>query len=1367
MFCYPSVRSSTRRGRLSSGKRGFALLITITLLAFLVLLLVSLASLTRVETQVASNSQQIAQARQNALFALNLALGQLQKAAGPDQRVTATADILANTDPTKKKWTGVWDTRTANLNDPPVWLVSQASPAAADLPKNNTAAPTLAANVSSSTTAVRLVGAKSADISASIPANAGNEVVVPLQNIQADNIPGLAAGPATVGRFGYWVGDEGVKARINLTDPYAAQTDTLSLLNRIDSAQRNAWELFSGSTSPTPSSVDPASVITDTMITKADRMLSPQQIALLANSDSSAPANATTVLQTLVNSRFHDYTLWSAGVQADVKNGGLKWDLSTGFEQAAAVPLTNATNLFRLSEFGDNAPQMRDSSTNQLNSPVSSYSTSAGGAPAASLVSFVFTPPINAGGVSTFLRGPTWHLLRSHYLLYQERTPSTPSSTPLRGRALYPSGKTLGLGQNTPAALYEVYNALSNNADPGTNRMAAGQLVPRLTQAGIAPYIQRVFVRFGIKTTYRSDVDRYVVNLVMNPIVVLHNPYNVDISLTSLSGAQNQYGLTTGAPKIAGLINLFDSTGAGLPLTARIKVNGFDYMPSGREGGAGTKVLDLARNHLVNSSKTFNLLIPELTLKAGESRALYPQTIGINELDQPTIRNDPVRSSTDNTYVTLGVTPNAFGGFLISLLNGVRDNSPYVPVRPASAGDVNPGHPSARTNPVINETALQYTSYSGGATATEIWCKADDNVSVVFNTIGGSFDLKYSLESLAGDTAYQSNTDNSSLTYQLNASFPPYTSGTPTGINAYVKDYTGYTKDNSLLGLPANACTTTKYCFAVDLFVKSADHDADKAGRPFVISNPVAFEQQDSAMGDQALGGSNNGTRGFPGIMPAYQLNFATLDPNQGLANFMSTVNGRAYWGPSRESAGGLLNNTLINIPSRPLTSLADFQHANIAIFGYQPYFAVGNSYASPYVPANLDPPANLVGFAGATAKPYFLYDLSYLMNEALWDKYFFSSLSQELSPSSGTWNNTDATLSASIQTWAAGQRTLPNARMVPYNGNRITAAANLSTLKTAYRQAAASLLTLGSFNINSRSIDAWAAVLGAARGISVVADGGGSPGPTPVTNATAIPRMTPTGQQSDNSPISSATWNGFTALSDAQIRQLAKTIVDEITRRQGNKVVPGPFRSLGEFINRSLQNDLNSGVSSNGAKGPLQAALDEPSNSLSPNYRFFNDPSFRDIKTAQGDSKWKYQWATSTNSGADYLAGQGPTTSTAQGFLLQADVLQQIGPFLSARSDTFVIRTFGESINPATGASAGKAWCEAVVQRLPDYVDQTDTKLSTAPSDGLKTALYDATPPYKTDAYGTITNNIGTNNQTFGRRFKIVSFRWLTAQDI
>ena len=83
------------------------------------------------------------------------------------------------------------------------------------------------------------------------------------------------------------------------------------------------------------------------------------------------------------------------------------------------------------------------------------------------------------------------------------------------------------------------------------------------------------------------------------------------------------------------------------------------------------------------------------------------------------------------------------------------------------------------------------------------------------------------------------------------------------------------------------------------------------------------------------------------------------------------------------------------------------------------------------------------------------------------------------------------------------------------------------------------------------------------------------------------------------------------------------------------------------------------------------------------------------------------------------------------------------LAPVLFPRSDTFVVRTYGEAVNPATGATEGRAWCEATVQRVPDYFDPAD------PAETAPAAL------------------TSTLNQTFGRRFKIVSFRWLTRSDI
>lgn len=86
------------------------------LVAFLVLILVGLATFSRVETQVAANNQNLPKARQNTLFALNVALGRLQETAGPDQRVTARADIDATAVETNRRWTGVWDSDPASAS---------------------------------------------------------------------------------------------------------------------------------------------------------------------------------------------------------------------------------------------------------------------------------------------------------------------------------------------------------------------------------------------------------------------------------------------------------------------------------------------------------------------------------------------------------------------------------------------------------------------------------------------------------------------------------------------------------------------------------------------------------------------------------------------------------------------------------------------------------------------------------------------------------------------------------------------------------------------------------------------------------------------------------------------------------------------------------------------------------------------------------------------------------------------------------------------------------------------------------------------------------------------------------------------------
>lgn len=82
----------------------------------------------------------------------------------------------------------------------------------------------------------------------------------------------------------------------------------------------------------------------------------------------------------------------------------------------------------------------------------------------------------------------------------------------------------------------------------------------------------------------------------------------------------------------------------------------------------------------------------------------------------------------------------------------------------------------------------------------------------------------------------------------------------------------------------------------------------------------------------------------------------------------------------------------------------------------------------------------------------------------------------------------------------------------------------------------------------------------------------------------------------------------------------------------------------------------------------------------------------------------------------------------------------------LSAHDDTFIIRAYGESKHSVTGETESSAWCEAIVQRRADYVDSVADDSTVMPSES------------------TLTSEI---NKRFGRRFSVISFRWLSSDDV
>ena len=307
--------------------RGFALLITVTLLAFLVLLLVSLASLTRVETRVAANSQQLALARQNAQFALNLALGRLQSLSGKDRRITATSGAFAvGVNAGKKNWTGVWNTETTAAVPPLLaWLVSDTSPNPATAP--------LAAG-STAGAGVLLLGPGT--LGATAPAD--DQVMLERRTITATQVPGFAAATSrTIGHYAWWVADEGVK--LNLAVP--SRIDQLSAIDAgfTDDADRDRLaqhiaprtgvEMFGAFALQAENDAD--SLVRWHNLRQA---LTPAQLKLPATLGISAAAQEFLALNT------HQFTTASRGVLSDsslasttanetqMQRGGLRKNLS-------------------------------------------------------------------------------------------------------------------------------------------------------------------------------------------------------------------------------------------------------------------------------------------------------------------------------------------------------------------------------------------------------------------------------------------------------------------------------------------------------------------------------------------------------------------------------------------------------------------------------------------------------------------------------------------------------------------------------------------------------------------------------------------------------------------------------------------------------------------------------------------------------------------------------------------------------------------------------------------------------------------------------------------------------------------------------
>ena len=446
-----------------------------------------------------------------------------------------------------------------------------------------------------------------------------------------------------------------------------------------------------------------------------------------------------------------------------------------------------------------------------------------------------------------------------------------------------------------------------------------------------------------------------------------------------------------------------------------------------------------------------------------------------------------------------------------------------------------------------------------------------------------------------------------------------------------------------------------------------------------------------------------------------------------------SDTTGRGYIITGFNKADGLSRCVIAELPVRPITSLGELVNWDLRYENPIPPFAInliGNSDATPLLPPDKVVNANDAGLAVNLQ-----YDDSYCANHLLFDDWFVSSIA----PNPSHFGSSGRSQKETYTGFLTGATPLANRAYRPIPED-LAAAANASTLfqrnvdpVNAWSTIASRLEVEGMFNVNSTSVTAWRALLGHARDQRVPhireSGRGWSAGLSDATDH-VWSRFSIAGDAEAGTPGSSGAFPeatefaGYRTVDDKFLDALAGEVVAQVRAR-------GPFLSLAEFVNRQLSaGDL-------ALAGTIQAAL----NKLAENKSTDPFSEIRELSSVATTDPPSPARATYDEEYKFRQAAAGHSAYGLPGWTRQADILRPLAPILSARDDTFTIRTYGDA-RDKSGMILASAWCEATVRRTRGFVDPADAaELTTAP-----------TRPA---------------NQTFGRRYVVVSFRWLAPDEV
>ena len=499
----------------SRDSKGFALVVTVSLLVLLSVIALGFLSLSAVTLRSGTQDQAQAEARANARLALQIAIGELQKYTGADTRVTAPANIKETSAPpivgAWRSWEGLNHESSGPAAGRPIgtltkpnlydiknqaanagadgrfltWLISGAREGEnIDTPSqlawtNTVAAPEPPARF------VNLLGKGSVD--ESIP---GQRLAVAPQPVEGKK-----------GAIAWWVSPENQKAR--LVQPHQP-----------DGNEAPHWsdlQRSHGIPDPEPFGLDalvddPESYNPDPQSPKgARRAISLATTELISDNNPAEPHQS-----------FHDLSTSSTGLLTNVATGGWKKDLSILSERWTNLPASGLP-MFRL------RPSAGAGSTTLHTKPTTTNPTPA--APAKSL----FYP------WSDYLPATTPNLANPNPFFYMRRHGAVTSWHALVDHLT--SYKTMDYDASGGVASVPLTWARSHRCTPwgpSAGNFNNQDLFRYLHLNQKSPVLARIQWVFKVRSRRANPTDpntRFNIDLLVTPVYTLWNPHNVAIRI--------------------------------------------------------------------------------------------------------------------------------------------------------------------------------------------------------------------------------------------------------------------------------------------------------------------------------------------------------------------------------------------------------------------------------------------------------------------------------------------------------------------------------------------------------------------------------------------------------------------------------------------------------------------------------------------------------------------------------------------------------------------------------------------------------------------------------------------------------------------